>query len=444
MKEIHGADETLMKILPAQQVRQEKTYIPSQFVYAFEHEGQSYAFHTLTKQCLQVSLPSSAKAGAGYGALIASYFLVPDDLDECALYEGVNRLMRALQKKEGLVTYVISPTSGCNARCVYCFEEGIKRLTMTEETAEKAVQYILRTRRANAKIHIKWYGGEPLLGAQYIDYICNRLVEEGVEYTSSMISNGSLITPEIADKMQGLWQLKRIQISMDGAEEDYIRRKNYYHYSNTYHQVIEGVKLLAARDISVSVRCNVDEENWAGAEQFLSDLSEQIPNKRNIAVYYAVLYDALKEEKGVALLQKTLDARERVKEKGFTAGRWYGISYDLAVYHCMADGKFAVAIGPDGALYHCDYMGDESRFGDIEQGITDEEADAAFTRADVTQEKCRKCLFLPECTSFAQCPAQKDRMCKEALMVAIDYDLRRLVEKKEAEEQPAEEEKTPC
>lgn len=39
-----------------------------------------------------------------------------------------------------------------------------------------------------------------------------------------MISNGSLITPEIIEKMTGLWHLDRIRITMDGNESDYISR----------------------------------------------------------------------------------------------------------------------------------------------------------------------------------------------------------------------------
>ena len=41
--------------------------------------------------------------------------------------------------------------------------------------------------------------------------------------------------------MAGDWKLTKIQISMDGAEPDYIARKRYYTARDQYHTVLEAV-----------------------------------------------------------------------------------------------------------------------------------------------------------------------------------------------------------
>ena len=72
---------------------------------------------------------------------------------------------------------------------------------MTEESAERTVRYILETRKPGKTVHISWFGGEPLLGEKIIDLICRRLSEEGIEFYSTMTTNGSLITDEVVHWM---------------------------------------------------------------------------------------------------------------------------------------------------------------------------------------------------------------------------------------------------
>ena len=446
MIEIRKPDQMLIKILPPVAPRPGITYIPSQYALSFSHNGRDYVFNNLTKQCIEGILPEEARAGEGFDDLIAAQFLVPQDRDECAYYNQVSSLMRAFSRKKGIRAYTILPTLGCNARCVYCYEEGMKAVTMTPETVEQTIRFIIDTHSGD-KVKLMWFGGEPLLKVDAIDRICEGMREAGIDYHSTMISNGSLITPDIVSKMKGDWHLTFIQISMDGAEEDYIARKRFLADRGSavsgsnlsgrgsqdhYRKVMEAVSAMSEAGIRVTIRCNVDEDNWNGIPRFLEDLKAGVANKENVKVYIALLNAVRMSDEDLAMWKKVKASGHLITEAGFEITPFMDFSPGFRTNRCMADGG-SVVIGPDGSLYLCEHCPPESRFGDIFRGTTDEAAKREFTRVDRTREKCKTCAFLPNCTSFSHCPVY-DTHCRELYEMTAFAGLKRMVEKKEEED----------
>ena len=428
MIEIRKPDKALMRLLPHISLRPEATYIPSRFALPFTHRGKAYVFNNLTKQCVEGSLPASARAGEGYDDLIQAQFLVPLDKDECAYYNSISSLMRIYHRKKGIRSYTILPTLACNARCVYCYEAGMNQLSMTEETVEQTIRFLLDT-HAGDQVQLNWFGGEPLMGESIIDRICAAMRENGLKYASGMVSNGSRITPELISKMKQDWNLTRIQISMDGEENDYILRKRYVTYRDEYHTVMRVVSLLSQAGIRVIIRCNVDEDNWSGMQRFLGDLKTEVEHKANVSIYFCPLNAVRWSEKDLDMWDRIREAGPQIRRAGFQSVPFLGLDQHFRIHHCMADGG-SVVITPDGSLYSCEHCPPESRFGDIWRGTTDEAARNAFCRTDTTREKCRTCPFLPECTSFAACPVE-DLHCREIREKMTLDALRAMVDRRE-------------
>ena len=428
MKEIQKKDATLQKLLPPRTPQQGVRYVPSLYAVQVKHHDTDYLFNLLTRQCVEGVMPESAAAGEGFDELIADRFLVPEGTDECAAYEGFFTMMKTFTRRMGYTVYTVLPTYACNARCTYCYEENMKPVSMSDDTVEQTIRFICDT-RGEGTVGLSWFGGEPLLRPDVIDRICEGLRGQEVEFSSTMISNGSLITSDIVRKMRDSWNLKQIQISMDGAEQDYITRKCYYEYKDYYWSVMKRINEITEAGIQVVIRCNVDSDNWYRVGSMLDDLKAYVRDTERIAVYFCLLNHVRQGDNDLDLWKKVFEAQSLLKKAGFRTGNGFGTGNVFRVYHCMAD-KGGVVICPDGSLYPCEHCPPEARFGDIWNNVTDEEARKAFCRTDHIREKCRTCPYLPDCTPFMACPVQ-DTHCREVMALnAADY-VKRLVDDQE-------------
>ena len=421
MKELWPADPLALKVVPPQTAEEGKAYKLSQFAFPFEVCGRTFLFNALTRQCLDMEgqdVPGAPFVFAGKDkgspaeALIKTCFLVSEDRDECAVYEGAIRVLRIIRKKPGYGVYTILPTTSCNARCVYCFEEGMEHITMTPQTVDKVIAFIIATHGTKQPVKITWFGGEPLLCRDIISSISAGLTDAGIAFESTMITNGSLIDGKTADLMTGLWNLKSIQLSMDCAEKEYIRRKNYYSYHDEYHSVIRAAGELAKRGIKVVVRCNVDEGNMGDMEEFVRDLDDAITDRENVSVYFLPLYEVQALKTGSSVWAACTAGERLLRDRGFKTRSGLRVRRLKTVY-CMAEEPDnSVVIAPDGTLYNCEHCLESGVLGNVREGITNKAFIEELGDPEPAEEKCRTCTFLPECMTFSGCPVRK-AVCKD-------------------------------
>lgn len=425
--EVISIDDKLRNILPKVRINKDTTYIPGQFTLSFEYCGKQYVYNTLTHQCLKTELPAETNDINVYSSLIEDMMLVPNDKDESNLYKSVLAVMRSLYLKRFSKVYTILPTMACNARCTYCYETGMKQGYMSEETVEQLIRFIIGN-RPEGRIKLRWFGGEPLLCTGLIDHVCECVRKAGIEYDSLVFSNGSLITPEIVEKMKNDWQVKSVQISMDGPEDDYISRKRYADEHDHYHIIMNSMSLMSGYGIKVYVRSNVDEDNWDRIPQFLSDLEAGVTNKDNVSVYFKPLFDVCEGVNDFTAWKKIVAAQSLIEASGFKTVSYVDLKKGFRVVYCIAD-RGEVVIAPDGKLYSCEHCLPDNGLGDIWHGITDENAMMEFCRMDRIRDKCRTCTFLPVCTPFANCPG-KDSQCREVMELLVLDEVHRMIDSK--------------
>ena len=148
-----------------------------------------------------------------------------------------------MQKNGGEKTeFTVLTTTDCNARCYYCYEKGIRREPMTRETAIAAADYIACASRGE-KVRLRWFGGEPLFNREAIDVICGALEQKKICFESAMTTNGFYLDEKTTADAVEKWNLKNVQITVDGTEKTYNRIKAYIDAEeNPYRRVMNNIK----------------------------------------------------------------------------------------------------------------------------------------------------------------------------------------------------------
>lgn len=343
-----------------------------------------------------------------YSELIEKYFLVPVDYDEKRTVGQLRKILSAMESKKEITGYTILPTTYCNARCFYCYECGYEHIHMSEETAHRAVDYMIEHSKEK-KISIGWFGGEPLVGERIISLISKELTDKGKEFSSSMISNGALFDEELVKKAVDLWKLTNVQITIDGTEDIYNKVKDYISFKGSpYKRVLNNICLLSKAGIRVSIRINLGFHNEDDTEKLIEELSEYFREYENVSMYVHELFDnegvnpkAYTEEENNHLTRRVIELNEYIEEKGkYKAGT--GLP-SLTIRHCMADGDGSVIIQPDGGLSKCEHYNEGDEFGNIYTGErVGEKLKEWKTYTEL--EKCGECPLYPSCRLIARCP----------------------------------------
>ena len=358
-------------------------------------------YNTLT--CSMVLLqPDEAADITAQQELIDRWFLVPQEYDDQKLCRQVRQMAALLTLAPKVVTtYTILPTTGCNARCFYCYEQGTRPVTMTAETASKVVRYIV-AHRGSETVHISWFGGEPLVNAKAIDQICTELSQQGVPFRSDMISNGYLFDAEMAQRAKDLWQLQRVQITLDGTAQTYNRVKDYvYRDVNAFERVLQNIGLLIAAGIRVLIRLNVDKHNIGEMAELAELLHQHFGSNEHLSVYSHELFGERTPEDNATLFAQRMQLEQQIAKHGILRIR--ELPKDIHLNQCMADNDGSVVIAPDGHLGKCEHFIDREFFGHIDSEERDMTIIRKFKERRAEIEACATCPFYPQCYRLVMC-----------------------------------------
>lgn len=340
------------------------------------------------------------------------WFVVPQETDERELSKFVKWVLATRKKKsEAITNYTIFTTMDCNARCFYCYEQGRSRTPMSQETAQKVVHYIKDHSRGE-KVRITWYGGEPLYNQSAIDTICGGLRREGIEFRSGVISNGYLFDGATVQKAVEDWNMKNVQITLDGTEKVYNRVKAYiYPEGNPYQIVLKNMERLLDADVKVNVRMNMDLYNAEDLLEVIRELERRFGGRKNLFAYAFHLFkqdQTLADRHAPEEWPKREEAMARIEQQIARSGFDYrnGISQRIRLNYCMADSGNSVTILPDGHIGLCDHFSESEFVGHVDREGFDQSVVAKFQETVPENPACEECFYYPECVMIRMCNYQ--------------------------------------
>jgi len=156
----------------------------------------------------------------------------------------------------------------CNLRCRHCYQEGYEQPLL--DAAAPALSYIAESivstmDKWRMKARVALTGGEPLLSPSFwplLDYF------EKSDHVSTLtvLSNGTLITEDVADRLSERRKLREVQVSLDGASpeaHDHIRGVG------AFAAALRGIHSLKKSKIPVAVMFTLMRHNIGEVEQLL-------------------------------------------------------------------------------------------------------------------------------------------------------------------------------
>ncbi|MBU7019285.1 MAG: SDR family NAD(P)-dependent oxidoreductase [Theionarchaea archaeon] len=157
----------------------------------------------------------------------------------------------------------IIPTYQCNLSCVYCSEKTGK--SMDEKGARCTVEFVKAqaVKNRSTTLRVELFGGEPLLNVPVTLLIARELntwcEENGKEFFLSMLTNGTLLSPEIIEEL-ALYNCQFVTV-LEGPQEIHDQRRIYKNGKGTFGDIIRGLHHLLDNNIKAQIRIRVDETN---------------------------------------------------------------------------------------------------------------------------------------------------------------------------------------
>lgn len=356
------------------------------------------------------------------GELLKHYIFVPYNYNESLTSDQINSFMRMYisQRRDNIINkFTVFTTTDCNARCFYCFENGRKYITMSEQTAMDVAKFMEKSAKGT-DISISWFGGEPLYNEKVINIICQYLFDKGLNYESTMVSNGYLFSAENIKTAKEKWHLKHVKIAVDGTEKIYNKYKNFiYKDGSAYLRVMNNIKMLLENNIAVTIRLNMDTHNYEDLFVLRDELFERFGTNDLLT------YDLHMLLENSTSVQKNRSDKERheIVKKYHSLQSHYAEKFKTKKFklsdvrrwtQCKADDDRATTILPDGNLGKCEYYTTEGFWGNIYSSEVNYNEIQRFKEMMRPNggEKCDKCPVRPICMQLKVCADTVDR-CDE-------------------------------
>ena len=335
-------------------------------------------------------------------------------------YRQVQTALSQQHYRNDILELILLSSEDCNFRCKYCYED-FARGTMLPEVREGIKNLVTERARRLGKLHVSWFGGEPLYGMETLEDLCPFFIEQVERYDlhffSHMTTNGYLLTPETVEKLFR-WKIMHYQVTIDGMPDNHNESRPTRDGGETFKRIFENLIHMKSRpeEFSVVIRVNFDKKNYPHFEDFLDLLEKNLGDDTRFALRFHAVgkWDGPNDSQlEVCGLDESEEVSRRMREEARKRGLVITTLKDvnrLGGEICYAARPYNFIIGATGKLMKCtivldrkDYnvVGHITREGEL---VLDDERFAMWTEAAFEGDKrCQKCTVLPLCGG-THCP----------------------------------------
>ncbi|MFH1772500.1 MAG: radical SAM protein [Candidatus Omnitrophota bacterium] len=335
--------------------------------------------------------------------------------DEKEDQDKLSDFFRQLKYESNVLPFeaTILTTYNCNFKCVYCFEESVRdNIFLDIKTSEAIINWLKRRiqQRGYKRIYLVYYGGEPLLNVKPVYDISWHMQawadKNGVEFGFGIITNGSLVNPELIDKLLTVG-LKEIRVSLDGDRNAHNKKRPFSDGRPTFDLIVNNIKRVMGK-VNVGISGNFDRKNYKSIYKLLDYLEEQGILRKLHRINFAPLTPRFgpKNNPGAVELKECFSfVGKEGLFKEVTAitkelmRRRLTLTTGLSVNICpliMQDG--GITIDPGGVIYKCNALVGYREFsiGNVaDEGFNEKFSE--FLNIDAWNKCPRDCPYIPMC-----------------------------------------------
>jgi uncharacterized protein len=333
--------------------------------------------------------------------LVREEFLVPDHLDEL---DEIRKRRRARQNHIAGLSLTVAVTRACNFRCVYCYQDHPVE-HMSFDTAEALLRFALQRLPPRTALYVTWFGGEPLLNVEIIEFLSRRLKaicdDKECSYDTFMVTNGYRLTLNMARRLAELG-IGDYQISIDGDQDYHDRQRPLAGGQGTFDTLMKNLSEVAKEVSSITVRINLLHENIDSAARLISRLETLQAETPALSISLGRVdnsSDHCGSDQSSLLSNREFTECERAllgeKNQGEIEDSTPPTPFDTT---CCADRSNAFVIAPSGDVFKCwNSLGRaDDAIGRVDGEIAESSSPWLQFQADDDTE-CRECKFLPIC-----------------------------------------------
>lgn len=318
---------------------------------------------------------------------------------------------------------IIMPTEKCNFRCDYCYEN-FENGAMSKQTQDSFLRWFAKNASKYEKIVVSWFGGEPLLNIDIIEYLSKKMLEVchkwGIQYRAFMTTNGYLLT---ADMLKRLLQYRivKYQITIDGLEKDHNRLRHLNDGTGTFNVIMKNLceikREIKTKTIHFIIRSNLVQET-KHIDEYLHYMTERFGEDTRFAFYFRPVgnWEGTQVERIKGSLLNSMN-----DVYAYIANGNYRLNYEphwdsLVDGRCYAGQKNCFVLRSTGRIGKCTMLLNDWK-NDL--GYIDQEGKMIidFAKAEnwmtIEAEKCKSCPKRGSCFG-RNCPA-KDIMSESGL-----------------------------